>query len=102
MYFAKIYIKGEIEWIYVFLVGVITSKSDFKFIISKNFNFKDSLHISICMCELKIDETTFLKIKAYDELADFCFQNLKRGDYIFISGRINDLNEVEIEFCQKL
>ena len=47
-----------------------------------------------------VDRSTKIIVKAYDDLADYCFQNLKRGDYIFISGRINDLNEVEIEFCQ--
>ncbi len=41
-------------------------------------------------------------VKAYDELADFCFKNYKRGDFIFISGRLSDENEVEIEFCEKM
>lgn len=85
-----------------FFGGVIESEPDFKFIVSNNLNFKDSLHISISRFKLSIDKNTKIIVKAYDELADFCFQNLKRGDFIFISGRINDLNEVEIEFCQRL
>lgn len=58
--------------------------------------------ISISRFELKVNESTFLKIKAYDELADFCYNKFRRGDFIAISGRLNDLNEVEIEFCEKL
>ena len=85
-----------------FFSGEIDSKPNFKFIVSSNLNFKDSLHISIAKFDLAVDENTKIIIKAYDDLADFCFQNLKRGDFIFISGRINDLNEVEIEFCQRL
>ena len=69
---------------------------------SENLNFKDSLHISVTKFDLKINKDTRIFIKAYDELAEYCIQNLSRGDFIFVSGRINDLNEVEIEFCQKL
>ena len=85
-----------------FFSGLIDNKPDFKFIVSKNLNFKDSLHISVTKFDLMIDEDTRIFIKAYDELAEYCFQNLSRGDFIFVSGRINDLNEVEIVFCQKL
>ena len=85
-----------------FFSGIIENEPNFKFIVSNNMNFKDSIHISISRFKLAVDEKTKIIIKAYDELADFCFQNLKRGDFIFVSGRINDLNEVEIEFCQKL
>lgn len=85
-----------------FFSGIIESEPDFKFIISKKLNFKDSLHISISKFYLKINENTKVLIKAYDELADFCFQNFKRGDFAFISGRLEDTNEVEIELCEKL
>ena len=85
-----------------FFGGVIESEPNFKFIVSNNLNFKDSLHIRISRFKLAIDKNTEIIVKAYDEFADFCFQNLKRGDYIFISGRINDLNEVEIELIQRL
>lgn len=85
-----------------FFSGVIDCKPNFKFIVSNNLNFKDSLHISIVKFDLVIDRNTKIIVKAYDELAEYCFQNLSRGDFIFVSGRINDLNEVEIEFCQKL
>ena len=78
------------------------NEPDFRFIISNNLNFKDSLHISLTVFELKIDQYTNVTIKAYDELADFCYSSFKRGDFITVSGRINDLNEIEIDFCQKL
>ena len=85
-----------------FFSGVISTKPDFKFIISNKLNFKNSLHISISRYNLKIDNNTILFIKAYDELADYCFRNLKIGDYIAVVGRINGISEVEIDFCQVL
>lgn len=60
------------------------------------------MHFSIAMFELKIDETTTLTVQAYDDIADYCFECLKRGDYISVSGRISDTNEIEIEFCERL
>ena len=85
-----------------FLVGLITENPNFKFILSKNLNFKDCLHISVTTFELKINDLTFLKVKAYDELADYCYANFKRGDYIVISGNMNDKKEIDIDFCQRL
>ena len=85
-----------------FFCGIIENEPDFKFIISKKLNFKDSLHISISRFYLIIDENTKVLIKAYDNLADFCFHNLKRGDFIFIVGRLREENEVEIDFCEKI
>ena len=82
--------------------GNIISTPDFKFIISKYLNFKDSIHISISRFDILIEKNTLLHVQAYDDLADYCYNKLKRGDYITISGRINDLNEIEIDFCQKL
>ena len=85
-----------------FFSGIIESEPDFKFIISKKLNFKDSLHISISKFYLKIDENTKVLVKAYDELADYCYKNFNRGDFISVYGKINDLIEIEIDFCQKL
>ena len=50
-----------------FFSGIIDNKPDFKFIVSKNLNFKDSLHISVTKFDLMIDEDTRIFIKAYDE-----------------------------------
>ena len=80
-----------------FFSGIIESKPDFKFIISKELNFKDSLHISISKFYLKIDENTKVLVKAYDELADYCYKNHKRGDFISVYGKINDLIEIECD-----
>lgn len=65
-------------------------------------DLKKCINISISWFNLKIDNETIIKVKAYDELADFCYSNLKIGDFITISGTINDLFEIEIDFCQKL
>lgn len=87
---------------YVFLVGTIIEEPEFKFIISKNLNFKECMHMSISRFNLKIDNETIITVKAYDEIADFCYSNLKKGNFITISGNINDSFEIVIDFCQKL
>lgn len=94
--------KGCKRWIYVFLVGIVIEEPNFKFIISKNLNFKESMHISLSSFKLKLENETDITIKAYDELADFCYRNFKKGDFIVVSGTINDLFEIEIDFCQML
>ncbi len=30
--------------------------------------------------KLKLEDGTIITIKSYDELADYCFSNLKKGD----------------------
>ncbi len=37
------------------------------------------------MFDLKLENETIIKVKAYDELADFCYKNLKRGNFIVLS-----------------
>jgi len=85
-----------------FFSGVIISNPDFKFILNKNLNLKNSLHISICRFELKLENETIVTVKAYDELADFCYSSLKKGEVIAVSGRSNVLYEIENDFCQRL
>lgn len=81
-----------------FFSGIIESEPDFKFIISKKLIFKDSLHISISKFYLKIDENTKILVKAYDEHADYCYKNYKRGDFISVYGKINDLIEKHLKY----
>ena len=68
-----------------FLTGTITNEPNFKFTIDKNHSFKKNKHFSICYFNLEVDSSTSVIIKAYDEFADFCYSNLKRGDDIAVS-----------------
>ncbi len=71
-----------------FLMGKIISDVEFKFIIN------DKKYNSISIFKLKIDENCILTIKSYNEMADYCFKNLIKSNYIAIYGKINSKMEV--------
>lgn len=85
-----------------FFSGKVISNVIFKFIMSKNVSFKECKNISICYFYIQLENKTILKFKAYDDLADVCFKNIKQGDFVIFSGRINSDLEVEVDFFEKL
>ena len=85
-----------------FFSGEIVSDVSFNFIISKDKSFKKCRHFNICYFELSLSNKTTVKVKAYDELADFCYRNLKNRDYVFLYGCLNDRFEVEGSFLYNL
>lgn len=75
----------------VVLIGTIISPIDFKFII----NSKD---ISIAQFELEtMDKKATVKIKLFNELADFAYSKLNKGEKLMIMGYINNVCEVIVE-----
>ena len=65
-----------------FLIGKICSQIDFKFILrSKN--------ITIAIFNIELLNGTIIKVKGYNEIADYCYSNLNKGNVIFIEGYIN-------------
>ena len=46
--------------------------------------------------DAKIDNEKIITVKAYDGIADFCYRKIKKGDFITISGNINDSFEIVI------
>lgn len=75
----------------VALIGTIISQIDFKFII----NSKD---ISIAQFELEtMDKKATVKVKLFDELADFAYSKLNKGDKLMIMGYINSECEIIVE-----
>ncbi len=69
-----------------FIMGKIVSNIEFKFIIkSKNY--------SIIIFKLELRNKSIIQVKAYNELADFGYQNLKVGEKVFLQGMIcNDID----------
>ena len=45
---------------------------------------------------ITIQDKQIIRVKAYDEIADYIYQNVKQNDFIAIEGKIRD-NFVEIE-----
>lgn len=72
-----------------FLFGKIISDINFKFIIN-------SKNISIAMFDLELENKSIVKIKAYNEIADYCYSHLLRNCRIMIYGNIQTTGEIEI------
>ena len=69
----------------VFLIGNIVNEIEFKFIIN-------SKNISIAMFNIETDDKQVIKIKAYNELADYCYSRLEKSKRVFIYGKSSKNN----------
>lgn len=71
----------------VFIEGKIINNIEFYFIIN-------SKNISIAIFKVELLNKSIVKIKAYNELADYCYSKLNKGDLIFIEGYLNSNMEI--------
>ena len=74
----------------VFVEGKIISDIEFNFIIN-------SENVSITTFEVELLNKSIVKIKAYNELADYCYSKLNKGDIIFVEGYLNSNMEIIIK-----
>ena len=74
-----------------FLIGKIISDIEFKFIINSK------QYTAISMFTLKVSENCILKVKAYNELADKCYQRLVKSDIVGIQGFIDSNMVIIVE-----
>ena len=81
-----------------FFIGKIISDVKFNFIISKDKSFKNCKNTSIAKFDLILANKTIIKVVCYDELADFCYSNLKLRNIVFVSGIINEKFELNSNF----
>ena len=79
-----------------FLMGKIISDVEFDFIIDNNKGFKNE-KISVVRFNLKLLDENVVNIIGYNNIADFCYQELNIGNNIFIEGYINTFGVVEIK-----
>lgn len=70
-----------------FLIGEINSEINFNFILN-------SKNISVASFELEINVDSKVEVKAYDEMADWCYQNLARNDVVLIQGKLTSGVEI--------
>ncbi len=70
-----------------FLIGKIISEINFKFVLN-------SKNISIVYFKIELNNKSIVEVKAYNELADYCYNKLKKNDIIAIQGYLS--NEIEI------
>ena len=72
-----------------FLIGEIISEIEFKFILNNK-------NISIAIFEIQLNNQSHIKVKAYNEIADKCYQKLIKKDKIMIQGELNTNMEIII------
>ena len=62
----------------------------------------NSKNISKAVFYLKLKNDSIIKIKAYNEIADFCFSKLKKGNSIILEGTIDSRYDVTVREIQEL
>ena len=77
-----------------FIIGKIVSKIDFNFILNSN-------NISIVKFKIELKNKSIIDAKGYDEIADWCYQNLEETDEVEIYGEINSKMEIIILDVEK-
>lgn len=71
----------------VYIQGKIISNIEFKFIIK-------SKNKSVSIFKLELTNNSIVTIKAYNELADYCYSKLNKEDIILIEGELNSKLEI--------
>lgn len=77
-----------------FFIGEIISDLDFEFLIN-------SKNISIIKFKIKLEDENTIIVKGYNNIADFCYKNLKCKDKVFICGKIDSRMEIIINEISK-
>ena len=57
--------------------------------------------LSIAILKVKLLNKSEIIVKAYNELADFCYKELNKEDIIFLEGYLNSKMEVIIKTIKK-
>lgn len=72
-----------------FFIGKIISNVEFKFIINNKEN-------SIVTFKIQLIDNNIVKVKGYNEIADYCYKNFVTNDEISIYGELRTNGEIEI------
>ena len=72
------------------IAGKIISEIEFKFILN-------SKNKSIILFKMELLNKSIVKIKAYDEIAEYCYRKLSKEKEVLIYGNIKTSGEVEIQ-----
>jgi len=73
-----------------FFIGKIITEINFDFIL----NSKD---ISVCIFDIELLNGSDIKVKGYNEIADYCYSTLKQGMNIQLQGYINNKCEIILD-----
>ena len=78
-----------------FVIGKIVSEIEFRFIVD------NKKYMSIAYFDIELNNKSIIKVKAYNELADYCYSKLQKNDICFLNGSIDSKMEIEIEEIYK-
>ena len=70
-----------------FILGKIISEIDFNFVINDK-------NIAIFQFKIKLINNSKVNIKAFNNLADYCYQKLEKNKFVFIYGFLNSNLEI--------
>ena len=70
------------------LIGKIISEIEFKFIIQGK-------NTAIATFQIELENKNIITVKGYNEIADYCYKDLKNNDTIMIQGRL-EKEKIEI------
>ena len=76
-----------------FLKGKIISEIQFDFILN-------SSNISVCTFKVELTNKSEISVKAYNEIADKCYQKLLKNDIIGVQGYLNSNMHIIVENIQ--
>ena len=71
------------------VAGKIVGEIEFKFIINNK-------NKSIVYFDLELSNKSIVKVKAYDEIADYVYSKIK-NDIVLIDGKLRDDGSIEIQ-----
>ena len=74
----------------IFIIGKVVSKIEYKFIINSKKYFAKAEF------EIELNKQTF-KVKAYNNIADYCYRKLNKNDKVFINGKIDSKMIIQIK-----
>ena len=72
------------------LYGTIVSDIEFKFIIKGK-------NKSIAYFDMELLNTNVIRVKAYNEMADFIYRKLLKGQSVIVEGKIRNDGNIECE-----
>lgn len=81
-----------------YIIGKIIGNIRFEFIHQE----KENKNNSIVLFSLKTLDKNILKIKGYNEIADFCYSKLQNNDIVFIEGKLETEGIITVKVVYKI
>lgn len=73
-----------------FFIGKVVSEVKFDFIINGK-------NISVARFDLELSNKSIITIKAYNDLADYCYNSINKNNRIFTYGVVNSNYEILVK-----